>query len=364
MTTAQPALSNDSTDNDHRWERVRVRDKSADGTFYFAVQTTGVVCRPGCPARTPLRKNVRFFDTLAAALREGFRPCRRCRPDRESTEDRHRRLIARACRQIESPEANPSLAELAQAAGMSPAHFHRLFKRLVGLTPKQYATGVRNRRLRHALDDAGTVTRAMYEAGFGSSASFYANAEEILGMSPGAYRSLGAGESVTYAVSSSSVGLVLVATTQRGICMVAFGDSAEELVRACHERFRLGTVEPGGEEFSAVVEAVIEHIDHPGRQPLELPLDIRGTAFQHRVWHALRQIPPAETRTYSEIARDLGTPDAARAVAGACASNELAVVVPCHRVVRADGKLGGYRWGLERKQALLDRERESAPSRD
>lgn len=357
MTTRRRHSASDV--DDRRWSAVRDRDTSTDGTFYFAVESTGVVCRPGCPARTPLRQNVRFFDRLADALSEGYRSCRRCRPDQPSLGEQHRAIVAAACRTIEAAEAAPPLDALAGTAGMSPAHFHRIFKAITGVTPKQYAIAVRGKRLRHALAGSQSVTRALYDAGFGSSGSFYATATDDLGMPPGAYRDLGAGETIRFAIAQSSVGLVLVAATDRGICMISLGDSSDELEADCRQHFRNASVIEGDDRFEAVIRAVVASVDEPGSAPLPLPLDVRGTAFQHKVWSALRRIPLGSTMSYGDVARAIGSPGAARAVARACATNSIAVAIPCHRVVRADGDAGGYRWGIERKRALLKREHDA-----
>jgi AraC family transcriptional regulator, regulatory protein of adaptative response / methylated-DNA-[protein]-cysteine methyltransferase len=357
MTNLHPQTRHDA--DDRRWSAVRDRDTSADGAFYFAVESTGVVCRPGCPARTPLRENVRFFDRLADALSAGYRPCRRCRPDQPSVAERHRSAVSAACREIQNAELAPALDDLAGRAGLSPAHFHRIFKRIVGVTPKQYAIAVRDNRLRHTLAGSQSVTRAMYDAGFGSSGTFYSSATGSLGMSPGTYRDLGAGITITFAIAHASIGMVLVAATDRGICMISLGDSPDELEAACRSHFRKATVVEGDDRFEAVVRAVVETIDRLGPEPFPLPLDVQGTAFQHNVWSALRRIPAGSTMTYREVAETIGSPKAARAVARACATNDVAVAIPCHRVVRADGDEGGYRWGIERKRALLERERDA-----
>jgi AraC family transcriptional regulator of adaptative response/methylated-DNA-[protein]-cysteine methyltransferase len=345
--------------DERRWRAVRDRDTSADGSFVFAVESTGVVCRPGCPARTPLRENVRFFDRLGDALADGYRPCQRCRPEGPSVADQHREIVATACRSIAAAEVSPTVDALAGEAGMSPAHFHRIFRKFTGVTPKQYAVAVRANRLRDTLGGSQSVTRAMYDAGFGSSGSFYATATADLGMSPGAFRDLGAGETIAFAVAPSAIGLVLVAATSRGICMISLGDSAEALEAECRDRFRKATVIEGDARFEAVVRSVVASIDEPGAGPASLPLDVQGTAFQHRVWSALGRIPVGSVMSYGEVARAIGAPGAARAVARACASNEIAIGIPCHRVVRADGEPGGYRWGIERKRALLERERDA-----
>ena len=337
-----------------RWAAVRARD--ADAAFVYAVATTGVFCRPSCAARPARPEHVSFFPTADAARQAGFRPCKRCRPDLPPKAEREQALIAKACRRIESAEEPPSLAELANGAGVSPSHFHRLFRRITGLTPRGYAAGCRARLLHAALPAAPTVTEAFYGAGFNSPGRFYAAAPGLLGMTPSAYRAGAPGELIRHAAGNSALGVVLVAATGIGVCAILLGDDAETLAADLRARFPRARLEPGDAQFSAWVAAVVSFVDAPAAGSLALPLDIRGTAFQRRVWEALRAIPPGETRTYSAVAAGLGAPNAVRAVAGACAANPLAVAVPCHRVVGRDGGLSGYRWGLHRKRALLDRE--------
>jgi AraC family transcriptional regulator of adaptative response/methylated-DNA-[protein]-cysteine methyltransferase len=337
-----------------RWRAVETR---RPGAFVYAVVTTGIYCRPDCPARRPRRVNVRFFDDPAQAAAAGFRPCRRCRPDRpDARPDARAALVVGACRAIEAAETPPRLAALAAGAGLSPFHFHRLFRAATGVTPHEYAAACRARRARDALGEAGTVTAALYDAGFGSAGRFYAEAPGRLGMTPGRFRAGGAGESIRFAVGQGSLGAVLVAATDRGICAVALGDDPQALLDDLQALFPRAALVGADSQFERWVAQVVGLVEEPSRG-LGLPLDIRGTAFQQRVWRALREIPCGETLSYAELARRLGVPGSARAVAGACAANRIAVAIPCHRVVRTGGGLAGYRWGIERKRALLDRER-------
>lgn len=343
-----------------RWDAVLRRDRAADGVFYYSVKTTGIYCRPSCGARRPRREHVAFHLTRAAAERAGFRPCRRCRPDDAPLEARHAALAAAACRTLDASDVQPDLAALAAAAGLSRFHFLRLFKRAVGLTPRGYASARRAERVRAALPVEGTVTDAIYAAGFGSSSRFYEAAGGLLGMSPSAFRQGGAGVAIRFTVGHCSLGAILVAATGHGLCAILLGDDPAVLERDLRDRFPRADIQPAGADFGASVEAVIRFVEAPG-VGLPLPLDIAGTAFQQRVWQALREIPAGTTATYADVAARLGVPAGSRAVAGACAANPLAVAIPCHRVVRTDGSLSGYRWGVARKRALL--EREAPPAR-
>lgn len=334
-----------------RWQAVLDRDPAAG--FVYAVVTTGIYCRPDCPSRRARRGNVRFFDTSKAAEAAGFRACLRCRPGEA---DRHAALVERACRLIEDAEEMPVLASLAEAAGLSSFHFHRLFKARTGLTPRDYGRAVRDRRVRAALGEAVTVTEALYDAGFGSAGRFYAGAGASLGMRPARFKAGGSGETIQHAWGESSLGGVLVAATGTGICAIMLGDDRVALLEALRSQFSRAVLVPGDLAFGAWVARVVAFVDDP-RLGLDLPLDIRGTAFQRRVWQALRAIPMGETRTYSDIAEAIGNPAAVRAVASACASNRISVAVPCHRVVHRGGGKARYRWGTERKRALLDREK-------
>ena len=319
------------------------------------MRTTGVYCRPGCAARPARRENVAFYDSRAAAEAAGFRPCKRCRPDAAPPAARRAAVIAAACRTIESAETTPELAVLARDAGMSRFHFHRVFKAVTGVTPRAYAAACRARRLRAGLPSAGSVTEAIYDAGYGSSGRFYATADALLGMRPREFRAGGVGAVIRFAVGQCSLGAILVAATEKGICTIALGDDADRLVRELQDRFPKANLVGGDRVFERLVARVVGLVERPGAVS-DLPFDLRGTAFQQRVWQALRTIPSGATATYTEIAKRVGRSRAVRAVAQACAANPVAVAIPCHRVVRRDGGLGGYRWGIERKRALLQRE--------
>jgi AraC family transcriptional regulator of adaptative response/methylated-DNA-[protein]-cysteine methyltransferase len=346
------------TINDQRWTAVVARDASADGTFVYSVRTTGVYCRPSCSARPARPENVRFHATSGDAVAAGFRPCKRCTPDQPSLLERRAATVTRACRRIESSDQAPSLEALAKAAGMSPFHFHRVFRALTGLTPRGYAIAHRDSRVRRELERSNTVTQAIYESGYNSNGRFYAKSDAVLGMTPTVYRAGGATAEIRFAIGECSLGSILVARSDRGVCAIMLGDEPEALARSLQERFPRAELIGGDAEFEELVAKVVGFIEAPGLG-LELPLDVRGTAFQQRVWQALREIPAGRTATYGEIARRIEAPGAVRAVAGACAANPLAVAIPCHRVVRTDGSLSGYRWGVERKRALLERESQS-----
>lgn len=343
------------TDEQSRWAAVVQRDPVAEGSFFYAVKSTGIFCRPGCPSRQPRRENVEYFATSSAAADAGYRPCKRCRPDGLSARERLAAIMTRACRRLEEADSPPGLDLLAAEAGLSPAHFQRRFKALVGVSPKAYASAQQAKRLRAGLRDGVSVTDAIYQAGFGSSSRAYDSARNPLAMTPTAYRQGGAGLTLRYSVAPCFLGWVLVAATDRGICAIEFGDEPEALTGQLQKSFPKAHLEQGGRDFSDLIAEVVALLQSPGSAP-ELPLDIQGTAFQQRVWQALREIPAGTTASYTEIATRIGCPDAARAVAGACAANKLAVVIPCHRVVRGDGALSGYRWGVVRKQALLEQE--------
>lgn len=332
------------------------RDATAEGKFVYAVVTTGVYCRPTCPSRRPLRSNVLFFDSAERAERAGFRPCERCNPRGTSLSERRAAITANACRMLETAEAPPSLRDLARAAGLSPYHFHRLFKKTVGVTPRDYAAAHRQKLVRAGLRSGRSVTEAIYDAGFGSSSRFYERAPQILGMKPKQFLARGGGVTIQHAVVPCPLGHVLIAGTERGICAVHFGDSNAALERQLRQELPMATFVPPNPAFKKWVRTTVREIRRSGAAS-ELPLDIRGTAFQQRVWKALRDIPRGRTATYSEIAARINRPAAVRAVANACASNPVAVLVPCHRAVRSDGQLGGYRWGKHRKRMLLKAER-------
>ncbi|CCT60879.1 bifunctional DNA-binding transcriptional regulator/O6-methylguanine-DNA methyltransferase Ada [Acetobacter pasteurianus] len=343
------------TAHDPRWQRIVARDKMADGQFWYSVATTGIYCRPSCPSRTPKPDNVTLHDTLESARSSGCRPCKRCNPDGCSTEAANAALIEQACRLIEMSETPPSLDELAQAVELSPGYFHRLFKAQTGLTPKSYATAHRARKVRDGLSHGSKVTDAMYDAGFNSNGRFYAQSSAMLGMTPRHYRDGGLHEVLHFAVAECSLGSVLVASSEKGVASILIGDDAEALVRDLQDRFPKAELVGADADYEQSIAKVIGFIEDPNRG-LDLPLDVRGTAFQQRVWQALRQIPAGETATYAEVAQRIGQPTATRAVAGACAANHIAVAIPCHRVIRNDGSLSGYRWGVDRKRSLLLRE--------
>ncbi|TPN43470.1 bifunctional DNA-binding transcriptional regulator/O6-methylguanine-DNA methyltransferase Ada [Mesorhizobium sp. B1-1-9] len=341
--------------DDPRWARIVARDKSADGEFWYSVATTGVYCRPSCPSRRANPRNVQLHDTLDQASATGFRPCRRCNPDGPSLEAGNAAMVADACRRIEHSEEEPSLAELAGAAGRSAGYFHRVFKAITGLTPKDYAAAHRAARVRQGLEDGASVTAAIYDAGFNSSGRFYEKSTGMLGMTPTRYRAGGANEDIRFAVGEASLGSILVASSQKGVASILLGDDPDALVRDLQDRFPKARLIGGDRDYEALVARVVGFVEAPALG-LDLPLDVRGTAFQQRVWQALQEIPVGKTVSYAEMARRIGTPNATRAVAAACAANAHAVAIPCHRVIRKDGALSGYAWGAERKRALLDRE--------
>jgi len=343
-------------EQDPRWAALQARDPAAG--FVYAVKTTGVYCRPGSASRLPKPENIEFFDSPEAAEAAGYRPSRRAAVDRAAVTARHAALIAQACRHIGSTPGVPSLHELAARAGMSPHHFHRIFKAVTGLTPRTYAGALRASHVRDRLEDATSITEAIYEAGFGSGSRFYESSSRRLGMQPRQYRAGGVDAEIRFAVGQCSLGAILVAQSERGICAISIGDDADELVRNLQDQFPRAMLIGGDAGFERTVAIVVGFVESPSLG-LELPLDVRGTVFQERVWQALRKIPFGKTVTYTEIARQIGLPGAVRAVANACGANRLAVAIPCHRVVRSDGSLSGYRWGVERKRQLLERETES-----
>jgi AraC family transcriptional regulator, regulatory protein of adaptative response / methylated-DNA-[protein]-cysteine methyltransferase len=345
-------------DDDERWAAVMRRDPRADGIFYYSVLTTGVYCRPSCAARLPRRENVRFHASRDAAERSGFRPCKRCRPGEPPAAEQRALAVAKACRLIETAAEMPRLEALAEAAGMSRFHFHRVFKSVTGVTPRGYAAAHRAERLRRELAESGSVTKAIYGAGFNSSGRFYAASEAMLGMTPSTFRAGGRGAAIRFALGECSLGTILVAATEKGVCAIMFGDEPDALLRELQDRFPRAELIGGDAPFEETVAKVVGLVEAPALG-LDLPLDLRGTAFQQRVWQALRRIPAGATASYQEIARRIGAPKAVRAVAQACAANPVAVAIPCHRVVRTDGGPSGYRWGVARKRALLEREAEA-----
>jgi AraC family transcriptional regulator, regulatory protein of adaptative response / methylated-DNA-[protein]-cysteine methyltransferase len=344
-----------STLSDPRWSAVVARDRAQDGKFFYCVKTTGVYCRPSCGSRRANPGNVAFHATAADAQAAGFRPCKRCRPDQQPLETQHAAKVARACRMIESAEQAPTLGMLAKESGVSAYHFHRLFKAVTGVTPKEYANAHRAHKVQRSLARGTSVTEAIFDAGFNSNSRFYEQADAMLGMAPSRYRRRGADEEIRFAVGQSSLGAILVAASGKGVCAISMGDDPGRLVRDLQDRFSNAKLMGADREFEALVARVVAVVEAPGLGS-QLPLDVRGTAFQRRVWKALRQIPCGSTASYAAIARKIGAPRSVRAVAQACAANPVAVAIPCHRVVRTDGALSGYRWGIERKRALLSRE--------
>ena len=355
MTVSSPSHRPYRSD-DERWQAVQARNGDADGHFVYGVRTTGVYCRPSANGRLPRRENVQFFDHAADAEAAGFRPSQRARADRTAAATERTALVAQACKQIQAAETAPSLDALATQAGMSAHHFHRVFKAETGLTPKAYATAFRAQRVRAALQgDAATVTDAIYDAGYSSNSRFYARADHMLGMQARAYQSGGTGAVIRFAVGDCALGAILVAQSQLGICAILLGDQPELLLRQLQDKFPKAELVGGDATFEQLVAQVVGFVEAP-HLGLNLPLDVRGTAFQQRVWQALGSIPPGSTASYAEIAERIGAPKAVRAVAQACGANPIAVAIPCHRVVRRDGDISGYRWGVERKRELLRRE--------
>lgn len=353
--TEMRALQAAATVADPRWAAIAARDARADGQFFYSVRTTGVFCQPSCGARTPRPENVAFHATMADAERAGFRPCRRCKPDQPSLAAQQASMVADLCRHIEQAEQAPTLDELAARVALSPFHLHRVFKAITGVTPRAYARAQRAERVRRELTAADTVTEAIYGAGYNSGSRFYEQADQMLGMTPTRFRAGGADTQIHFAIGQCSLGAILVARSPRGVCAIALGDDPQVLARELQDRFPQARLIGGDASFERLVAQVVGLVEAP-QLGLDLPLDVRGTAFQQRVWQALRQIPAGQTLSYAELAERIGAPTAVRAVAQACGANALAVAIPCHRVVRSDGALSGYRWGVERKRALLERE--------
>ncbi len=349
------AIMSTTTTKDPRWASVVARDPKADGAFFYAVATTGVYCRPSCAARRARPENVRFFESVAAAERAGFRACKRCKPEQGRLETQQAALVTRACRMIDEAETAPSLGTLAQELGLSSSHFHRLFKSVTGVTPHDYAAARREDKVREGLGRGTAVTAAIFEAGYNASSRFYEKSNAVLGMTPRVYRAGGSETTIQFATGESSLGNVLVAQSAKGVCAILIGDNAAELARDLQRRFPKANLTPGDSAFAKTVARVVRFVDAPGKD-FGLPLDIQGTAFQKRVWKALVRIPAGKTKSYTEVAKQIGAPKAVRAVASACAANSIAVAIPCHRVLRSDGSVSGYRWGVERKRALLKKE--------
>jgi AraC family transcriptional regulator, regulatory protein of adaptative response / methylated-DNA-[protein]-cysteine methyltransferase len=344
------------TESDPRWAAVVARDAAFEGKFVYAVKTTGVYCRPTCPSRLAKAKNVAFYPTCEEAESAGFRACQRCRPNEASPADQHAAIIVEACRRIEDADTFPTLTALAAALGTSPSYFQRLFKSVTGLSPQAYGAAHRARRVRQQLSEGkNSVTKVIYGAGFNSNSRFYETSDEMLGMTPTAFRDGGADAEIRFAIGECSLGSILVARSNKGVCAILLGDDPAALVRDLQDHFPKANLIGGDADFERLVAKVVGFVDAPALG-LDLPLDIRGTAFQQRVWQALREIPVGGTISYAELARRVGEPKSVRAVAQACAANNIAVAIPCHRVVKNDGALSGYRWGVERKRALLEKE--------
>ena len=349
--------------DERRWRAVLARDASRDGTFVTAVLTTGIYCRPSCPARHPKPENVRFYPGPEEAERAGCRSCRRCRPREERRPDAARALVPRVLRYLEeNRDERVTLADLAREVGLSPSHLQRTFTRATGVSPRAYAEALRLGRLKHHLKRKEPVTMALYEAGYGSSSRLYERSTSRLGMTPGAYRAGGRGARIRYGIARTPIGRVLVAATDKGICSVRIAEPAGTMVRALRQEFPEAILERDRAGLAAWIERIARHVG--GRETrLDLPLDVRGTAFQWKVWEALRAIPYGGTKTYREVARSIGKPRAARAVGRACATNPVAILIPCHRVLREGGALGGYAFGLPVKRRLLETERRAAKAR-
>lgn len=344
--------------DDNKWKAVVDNDSSADGTFYYAVKTTGVYCRPSCTSRLPNRSNIEYFRSCVDAETAGYRACKRCKPTTNSKAQEIEEKVIQACRIIEASETNIKLDELAAQVNLSSYHFHRLFKKIVGVTPKQYALRQQSQRFQKSLNTSPSITDAIYSSGFGSSGSAYDKTQNQIAMKPKDYRSGAVGVTITYGLTCCFLGWVIVAATDLGICAIEFGDDPDELPDQVQDRFPKAQLKKAETGFDSLIKQVVDFIKAP-EDTFQLPLDIQGTAFQQQVWNILRHIKPGKTLSYSEVANQIGNPRAVRAVASACASNKLAVVIPCHRVISKDGKVSGYRWGAERKKMLLESEEEN-----
>ena len=344
------------------WDAVAGRDQAMNGVFLYAVLTTGIYCRPGCPSKRPKRENVVYFRDRESAERAGFRPCKRCKPDVAAGQEGNWDVVEKVCRYIDAhPGELVKLDALSRALAISPFHLQRTFKTLTGITPRAYADSRRLLALKVGLQQGHSVTRSMYDAGYGSSSRLYERAASQLGMTPSRYRKQGAGVQIRYAIGPTPIGQVLIAATAQGVCSIQFGDSDAKLESALRAEFPKAELNRGDRELAGHIRAIRDLIRGQGSE--RLPLDIRATAFQRLVWEQLQTIPRGATKSYSEVARAIGHPRAARAVARACATNPVAVAIPCHRVVREDGDMGGYRWGAARKQKLLELERRGAEKR-
>ncbi|OAE12415.1 6-O-methylguanine DNA methyltransferase [Pseudomonas simiae] len=346
-----------NNEQDPRWAAIIARDAKADTLFVYGVKTTGVYCRPSSASRLPRPQNIEFFDTPEQAEAAGYRPSKRASGDQTQLAAHHAQLVAAACRYIEQAETPPSLDEIAGLVGLSAFHFHRVFKTITGLTPKGYVSALRAQKMRDGLMGEHSVTAALYDAGFNSNSRFYESADQLLGMTPTDYRAGGTNSEIRFAVGQCSLGAILVAQSQRGVCAILLGDDPDKLVRDLQDQFPQAQLVGADRNFEQLIAHVVGFIEAPALG-LDLPLDLRGTAFQERVWRALREIPLGSTASYAQIAERIGAPKSFRAVAQACGANSLAVAIPCHRVVRSNGELSGYRWGVERKRQLLERERQ------
>jgi len=347
-----------TTEQDPRWAAILARDPKADALFVYGVKTTGVYCRASSASRLPRPENVEFFDTPEQAQAAGYRPSKRAAGDQTQLAAHHAQRVAQACRHIEQADTPPPLSTLAAQAGLSPFHFHRVFKAVTGLTPKGYANALRSRKVRAGLKGRQSVTDALYDAGFNSNSRFYESASQVLGMKPSDYKAGGTDNTILFAVGQCSLGAILVAQSNRGVCAILLGDDPDKLVRDLQDQFPKANLIGADHGFEQLIAQVVGFVEAPALG-LDLPLDLRGTAFQERVWQALREIAPGSTASYAQIAQRIGAPKSFRAVAQACGANCLAVAIPCHRVVRSNGDLSGYRWGVERKRRLLDRESET-----
>ncbi len=347
-----------TTEQDPRWAAILARDPKADALFVYGVKTTGVYCRASSASRLPRPENVEFFDTPEQAQAAGYRASKRAAGDQTQLAAHHAQRVAQACRHIEQADTPPPLSTLAAQAGLSPFHFHRVFKAVTGLTPKGYANALRSRKVRDGLKGRQSVTDALYDAGFNSNSRFYESASQVLGMKPSDYKAGGTDNTILFAVGQCSLGAILVAQSNRGVCAILLGDDPGKLVRDLQDQFPKANLIGADHGFEQLIAQVVGFVEAPALG-LDLPLDLRGTAFQERVWQTLREIAPGSTASYAQIAQRIGAPKSFRAVAQACGANCLAVAIPCHRVVRSNGDLSGYRWGVERKRRLLDRESET-----
>ncbi|MGR3885437.1 bifunctional DNA-binding transcriptional regulator/O6-methylguanine-DNA methyltransferase Ada [Pseudomonas sp. 1152_12] len=346
-----------NNEQDPRWAAIVARDAKADALFVYGVKTTGVYCRPSSASRLPRPENIEFFDTPTQAEAAGYRPSKRACGDQTQLATHHAQLVADACRQIQQSETPPGLEALARVAGLSSFHFHRVFKAITGLTPKGYASALRSHKVRERLKEQHSVTDALYDAGFNSNSRFYESADQLLGMTPSDYKAGGTNSEIRFAVGECSLGAILVAQSQRGVCAILLGDDPDKLLRDLQDQFPKAELVGADRDYEQLIAQVVGFVEAPALG-LDLPLDLRGTAFQERVWQALREIPVGSTASYAQIAQRIGAPKSFRAVAQACGANHLAVAIPCHRVVRSNGELSGYRWGVERKRQLLERERQ------